>query len=139
MVKRSLCHLSFPCPLMIGWLVFGREHSIEETFPQRAILSSRLTRLPLPQVPFEEDEKDPKTWFLDLDYIEGMWEMFRKVNGACHRCSFELNDQELNRSLSPGKADRVLPHRSDATLLGPRDLRALQAIRAQARALRSSA
>jgi hypothetical protein len=32
-------------------------------------------------VPFEEDDKDPKTWFLDLDYIESMWEMFRKVNG----------------------------------------------------------
>jgi len=32
-------------------------------------------------VPFEEDERDPKTWFLDLDYIESMWEMFRKVNG----------------------------------------------------------
>ncbi|CDZ96835.1 26S proteasome regulatory complex, subunit RPN8/PSMD7 [Phaffia rhodozyma] len=31
-------------------------------------------------VPFEEDEKDPKTWFLDLDYVESMWEMFRKVN-----------------------------------------------------------
>jgi hypothetical protein len=32
-------------------------------------------------VPFEEDDRDPKTWFLDLDYIESMWEMFRKVNG----------------------------------------------------------
>lgn len=32
-------------------------------------------------VPFEEDEKDPKTWFLDHDYIEGMWGMFKKVNG----------------------------------------------------------
>ncbi|KZS99100.1 Mov34-domain-containing protein [Sistotremastrum niveocremeum HHB9708] len=31
-------------------------------------------------VPFEEDEKDPKTWFLDHNYIEGMWEMFKKVN-----------------------------------------------------------
>ena len=32
-------------------------------------------------IPFEEDEKDPKTWFLDHNYIEGMWEMFKKVNG----------------------------------------------------------
>lgn len=32
-------------------------------------------------MPFEEDERDPKTWFLDLDYIDSMWEMFRKVNG----------------------------------------------------------
>jgi hypothetical protein len=33
-------------------------------------------------VPFEEDERDPKTFFLDLDYVEEMWRMFRKVNGA---------------------------------------------------------
>lgn len=32
-------------------------------------------------VPFEEDEKDSKTWFLDHNYIENMWEMFKKVNG----------------------------------------------------------
>jgi len=31
-------------------------------------------------IPFEEDEKDPKTWFLDHNYIEQMWEMFKKVN-----------------------------------------------------------
>ena len=34
-------------------------------------------------IPFEEDEKDPKTWFLDHNYIEGMWGMFQKVNGMC--------------------------------------------------------
>lgn len=32
-------------------------------------------------VPFEEDEKDAKTWFLDADYIEFMVGMFKKVNG----------------------------------------------------------
>ena len=32
-------------------------------------------------IPFEEDERDSKTWFLDHNYIEGMWEMFKKVNG----------------------------------------------------------
>ncbi|TRM61247.1 maintenance of mitochondrial structure and function-domain-containing protein [Schizophyllum amplum] len=31
-------------------------------------------------IPFEEDEKDPKTWFLDHNYIEGMYDMFKKVN-----------------------------------------------------------
>ncbi|KAG8961463.1 proteasome regulatory particle subunit [Tulasnella sp. 419] len=31
-------------------------------------------------VPFEEDDKDSKTWFLDHDYIESMWAMFKKVN-----------------------------------------------------------
>ena len=32
-------------------------------------------------VPFEEDENNSKTWFLDHNYIESMWEMFKKVNG----------------------------------------------------------
>ncbi|GAB7365040.1 hypothetical protein MBLNU230_g5821t1 [Neophaeotheca triangularis] len=31
-------------------------------------------------VPFEEDEKDPSVWFLDHNYIEGMNDMFKKVN-----------------------------------------------------------
>jgi len=35
-------------------------------------------------VPFEEDERDPKTWFLDHDYIESMMEMCKKVNGGYH-------------------------------------------------------
>jgi len=38
-------------------------------------------------IPFEEDEKDSKTWFLDHNYIEGMWEMFKKVNGQCNNVS----------------------------------------------------
>lgn len=33
-------------------------------------------------VPFEEDDKDAKTWFLDHNYVEGMFEMFKKVNGT---------------------------------------------------------
>lgn len=33
-------------------------------------------------VPFEEDEKDPSVWFLDHNYIEGMNNMFKKVNGT---------------------------------------------------------
>ena len=32
-------------------------------------------------IPFEEDERDSKAWFLDHNYIESMWEMFKKVNG----------------------------------------------------------
>eukprot|EP01137_Pigoraptor_chileana_P021470 Opistho-2@85247 len=31
-------------------------------------------------VPFEEDEKDPSVWFLDHNYLDNMWAMFRKVN-----------------------------------------------------------
>lgn len=38
-------------------------------------------------VPFEEDEKDPRTWFLDHNYIESMNDMFKKVNGKIHLLS----------------------------------------------------
>ena len=31
-------------------------------------------------MPFDEDEKDKKTWFLDMDYLESMYGMFRKVS-----------------------------------------------------------
>lgn len=32
-------------------------------------------------VPFEEDDKDPSIWFLDHNFLENMWNMFRKING----------------------------------------------------------
>ena len=32
-------------------------------------------------LPFEEDDKDPSIWFLDHSYLEGMYKMFKKVNG----------------------------------------------------------
>lgn len=32
-------------------------------------------------VPFDEDEKDKSVWFLDHDYLENMYTMFKKVNG----------------------------------------------------------
>ncbi|KAI9209566.1 maintenance of mitochondrial structure and function-domain-containing protein [Polychytrium aggregatum] len=31
-------------------------------------------------LPFEEDEKDPSVWFLDHNYHEAMYDMFKKVN-----------------------------------------------------------
>ena len=31
-------------------------------------------------MPFEEDEKNPSVWFLDHNYVEGMNDMFKKVN-----------------------------------------------------------
>ncbi|KAI8909759.1 maintenance of mitochondrial structure and function-domain-containing protein [Gorgonomyces haynaldii] len=31
-------------------------------------------------LPFEEDDKDPDVWFLDHNYMEAMYDMFRKVN-----------------------------------------------------------
>lgn len=32
-------------------------------------------------VPFDEDDKDKSVWFLDHDYLENMYGMFKKVNG----------------------------------------------------------
>lgn len=34
-------------------------------------------------MPFEEDDKDSRTWFLDHDYIDAMNDMFKKVNSSC--------------------------------------------------------
>lgn len=34
-----------------------------------------------PLVPFDEDDKDDSVWFLDHDYLENMYGMFKKVNG----------------------------------------------------------
>jgi len=54
-------------------------------------------------IPFEEDEKDPKTWFLDHNYIEGMWSMFQKVNARERMIGWyhtgpklRASDQEIN-------------------------------------------
>ncbi|KAF8889865.1 JAB1/Mov34/MPN/PAD-1 ubiquitin protease-domain-containing protein [Infundibulicybe gibba] len=54
-------------------------------------------------IPFEEDEKDSKTWFLDHNYIEGMYEMFKKVNAKERMIGWyhsgpklRASDQEIN-------------------------------------------
>ena len=41
----------------------------------------KLTFVFMYVVPFDEDEKDPSVWFLDHDYLQNMFAMFRKVNG----------------------------------------------------------
>jgi 26S proteasome regulatory subunit N8 len=33
-------------------------------------------------VPFEEDDKDGSVWFIDHNYFEAMYDMFKKVNGS---------------------------------------------------------
>ena len=40
-------------------------------------------------VPFDEDDKDKSVWFLDHDYLENMYGMFKKVNGKQLSC-FEI-------------------------------------------------
>ena len=34
-------------------------------------------------MPFDEDTKENDVWFLDHDYLENMYSMFKKVNGKC--------------------------------------------------------
>lgn len=33
-------------------------------------------------VPFEEDDKDGSIWFLDHNYHETMFDMFKRINGT---------------------------------------------------------
>merc|ERR1711970_1626658 len=54
-------------------------------------------------VPFDEDSKDEKVWFLDHDYLDTMFNMFRKVNAkerivGWYHTGPELhaNDTEIN-------------------------------------------
>lgn len=35
-------------------------------------------------MPFEEDDKDPSIWFLDHNYHESMFSMFKRINGTVH-------------------------------------------------------
>lgn len=35
-------------------------------------------------MPFDEDQRDAEVWFLDHDYLEQMYGMFKKVNGISH-------------------------------------------------------
>ncbi|KAK8853041.1 hypothetical protein IAR55_003742 [Kwoniella newhampshirensis] len=49
-------------------------------------------------IPFEEDDRDPKTFFLDLDYVEEMWRMFRKVNAKERPIGFYHTGPRLRSS-----------------------------------------
>ena len=40
-------------------------------------------------VPFEEDASNPKVWFLDHNFLESLFWMFKKVN--CQYISFPLS------------------------------------------------
>ncbi|CAH8569308.1 unnamed protein product [Schistosoma turkestanicum] len=62
-------------------------------------------------VPFEEDAVDPDVWFLDHDYLESMFAMFKKVNarekivGWYHSgpklCTNDIKINELFRRYAP--------------------------------------
>lgn len=42
-------------------------------------------------VPFDEDDRDDSVWFLDHDYLENMYGMFKKVNGEEVLMSMKIN------------------------------------------------
>jgi hypothetical protein len=75
-------------------------------------------------IPFEEDDKDAKTWFLDHNYVEGMFEMFKKVNGeyflpVC--CTPNKTSPMILPSLwscSTGTHDRLVPHGTKTASIG---------------------
>lgn len=48
-------------------------------------------------MPFDEDDKDKSVWFLDHDYLENMYSMFKKVNGKYAYVCFK----ELIQNITP--------------------------------------
>ena len=46
----------------------------------------------LNQVPFDEEDKDKDVWFLDHEYLENMYGMFKKVNGKNMRLDFKVTN-----------------------------------------------
>jgi len=66
-------------------------------------------------VPFDEDDKDKPVWFLDIDYLENMYHMFRKVNarekivGWYHTGpKLHPNDIEINELIKKHCTNSVL-------------------------------
>lgn len=66
-------------------------------------------------VPFEEDEKNSKIWFLDHNYHESMWAMFKKVNARERVVGWystgpkiKQNDLEINEVMRRYCPDPVL-------------------------------
>lgn len=49
-------------------------------------------------VPFDEDSKDEKVWFLDHDYLDTMFNMFRKVNAKERIVGWYHTGPELHHS-----------------------------------------
>ncbi|KAJ6901229.1 26S proteasome non-ATPase regulatory subunit 7 [Populus alba x Populus x berolinensis] len=65
-------------------------------------------------VPFEEDDKDPRIWFLDHNYHESMFSMFKRINAKEHVVGWystgpklRENDLEIH-----GLFNKMLPRRA---------------------------
>jgi hypothetical protein len=48
-------------------------------------------------VPFEEDDKDPRIWFLDHNYYDSMLSMFKRINGMFFRNSHVFSELALSK------------------------------------------
>lgn len=49
-------------------------------------------------VPFDEDDKEKNVWFLDHDYLENMYSMFKKVNAREHIVGWYHTGPKLNQN-----------------------------------------
>ncbi|KAB1217768.1 hypothetical protein CJ030_MR3G014822 [Morella rubra] len=54
---------------------------VTNSYAGRSLCSLLLSQF---LVPFEEDEKDPSIWFLDHNYHESMFSMFKRINAKEH-------------------------------------------------------
>ena len=46
-------------------------------------------------VPFDEEDKEKDVWFLDHEYLENMYTMFRKVNGNVAHCTNQRKERRF--------------------------------------------
>ena len=76
-------------------------------------------------IPFEEDEKDSKTWFLDHNYIESMYTMFKKVNGMHTHAPCPCAILTTAATGSEGADSGMVSHRSQTTRLRLGDQRTI--------------
>ncbi|KAH0851042.1 hypothetical protein HID58_004056 [Brassica napus] len=57
---------------------------VDVTNSYAGIASTFLRSQILARLPFEEDDKDPSIWFLDHNYHESMFHMFKRINAKEH-------------------------------------------------------
>ncbi len=83
---RSGWHESAPCGRLRGTPLSLRRAGVRVFAVVRVRPLTLLVRV---AVPFEEDSRNSKIWFVDHNFHEKMFSMFRKVNGA-RRCVWLL-------------------------------------------------
>lgn len=76
-------------------------------------------------VPFDEDERDRSVWFLDHDYLENMYSMFKKVNAKERIVGWYHTGPKLNQNdISVNELIRKYVHNSVLVIIDakPKDL-----------------